>query len=163
MNLKKFEFENCIPLQNAAYFNSLLTQLKNAKRRIWINFFYINILPDRDINYLSRELFEVIISKFQDGLNVKVALGTKDDLSNLGISNKVVLKFLHQYNIPCQLYDGSRMFSHSKYILIDDKICIIGSHNWSDRSLTEGIDDSLLITSESLTQYLSNDFFQNWT
>jgi len=162
MNLKKIKFEECLPLQNAQYFNLLLSMIKKAQTRIWVNLYYVNILPDKDINYLSRELFEIIQQKVIDGLNIKILLGTKDFESSLEISNRVVQKYLEQLGVPCKLYKGQKIFSHSKYILIDNDISIIGSHNWSNRSLTIGVDDSVYIGSKELSQYLSNDFFKNW-
>lgn len=162
MNLRKFKFTQCIPLQDSHYFVSLLSELQKAQKRIWINFYYVNILPDTDKNYLTREIFEIIKRKKEDGLNVKVFLGTNDFETQIDINNRVVYSYLLNIGVPCKLYNGYKKFSHSKYILIDKEITILGSHNLSDRSLTTGTDDSIFIQSTELAQFLSNDFLKIW-
>lgn len=162
MNLKEFDYNECQPLDSRTYFSSLLNLMRHARYRIWVNMFYINLLPRGDNDYLVREYFDILKQKTSDRLNVKLLLGTKDNLTVIDAANLVVSQLAKEYNIPTKMYSGAKTFSHSKYVLVDNDISILGSHNWSNRSLSIGVDDSLFVRSDQLAEYLSNDFFKQW-
>lgn len=161
MRLRRFKFEKCLSLSDSAYYIDLVHQLEAAQFRIWINMFYIGITPKMDRDFLSRRLFDVLLEKVQDGLNVKLLLGTSRVYSPLEIQNGIV-ETAYGKHLPTRFYSGTREFSHRKYVLIDEDTTLLGSHNWSHRSMKEGRDDSVRIVSGELTEYLSDDFHRNW-
>ena len=161
MRLKRFKMEQCLALSDSAYYIDLHERLEAARSRVWINMFYVGITPRMDRDFLSRRLLDTLVEKVQDGLNVKFLLGTSEIFSPLEIQNGTV-EAAYGSQIPIRFYGGSRQYSHRKYILIDKDITLLGSHNWSHRSMTDGRDDSLGIVSSELAAYLSDDFHRNW-
>ncbi len=53
--------------------------------------------------------------------------------------------------------------NHNKGILIDDKITILGSHNWTGQGTTENRDASLIIRDADVTAYYTKLFLHDWT
>lgn len=160
--LRNFRFSALHALHDAGYNLALHDVLAAAQKRVWINLFYIGIAPRMDRDYHSRRLLDIVDEKAEDGLNVKVLLGTQDLNTGLEIQNGLVAH-MWGHRFPVRLYSSEwRQYSHSKYVLIDDDIAVIGSHNWSHRSLSIGRDDSVQVVSSSLAEYLSNDFHRKW-
>jgi hypothetical protein len=53
--------------------------------------------------------------------------------------------------------------NHNKGILIDDKITVVGSHNWTGQGTTENRDASLIIRDAGVTAYYTKLFLHDWT
>src|SRR5204863_3305049 len=53
--------------------------------------------------------------------------------------------------------------NHNKGILIDDKITVVGSHNWTGQGTTENRDASLIIRDPEVTAYYTKLFLHDWT
>ncbi|HKP02129.1 MAG TPA: phospholipase D-like domain-containing protein [Chthoniobacterales bacterium] len=53
--------------------------------------------------------------------------------------------------------------NHNKGILIDDKITVVGSHNWTGQGTTENRDASLIIRDAGVTEYYTKLFLHDWT
>ena len=53
--------------------------------------------------------------------------------------------------------------NHNKGILIDDKITVVGSHNWTGQGTTENRDASLIIRDADVTAYYTKLFLHDWT
>ncbi|HEV2842802.1 MAG TPA: phospholipase D-like domain-containing protein, partial [Chthoniobacterales bacterium] len=52
--------------------------------------------------------------------------------------------------------------NHNKGILIDDKIAVVGSHNWTGQGTTENRDASLIIRDADVTAYYTKLFLHDW-
>lgn len=53
--------------------------------------------------------------------------------------------------------------NHNKGILIDDKITVVGSHNWTGQGTNENRDASLIIRDAGVTAYYTTLFVHDWT
>lgn len=161
-DLRRFRWSSLDALHDSGYTVALLDALATAQSRIWVNLFYIGIAPRVDRDFHSRRLLELVHEKAEDGLNVKVLLGTQNLTSDLEVQNGLVAH-LWGPKVPVRLYRSDRrQYSHSKYVLVDDDLAVLGSHNWSHRSLAVGRDDALGVASAELARYLSNDFHRKW-
>lgn len=161
-DVKSFRLGAIDALHDAGYTAALNTAIAAARTRLWINMFYIGVAPRMDQDFHSRRLLELVAEKAEDGLNVKVLLGTQDLNSPLEIQNGL-LAHTWGSRFPVRFYASDRrQYSHSKYVLIDEDQAVVGSHNWSHRSLAVGRDDSVRVVSPDLAEYLSNDFHRKW-
>jgi phosphatidylserine/phosphatidylglycerophosphate/cardiolipin synthase-like enzyme len=98
------------------------------------------------------------------GVDVRVLLGGDETVaSDLWIANQVALQLLQVLDISVRNYrSGFRTNSHSKVVLIDDDWLVLGSHNWSPRSFSVGLDDSIAICSAPMAAELRGRFLHTW-
>jgi hypothetical protein len=74
-------------------------------------------------------------------------------------------QFLTKNNIPHKLDDkttGNLQRIHAKAVLIDDKILIIGSHNWNRDSLDSSSEASIITRNPDTISAFLNIFEQKW-
>jgi hypothetical protein len=71
--------------------------------------------------------------------------------------NYAVFRFLKDKGIDAY-FDGAVVYTHNKTIVIDKRIVISGSHNWSDAALERNNETSFLIDSPKLAKQLLDEF-----
>ena len=59
--------------------------------------------------------------------------------------------------------DKASRLLHSKFLVIDQRLCVVGSHNWSAGSYFNFDDLTLAIASTSLADALRTRFDALWT
>ena len=162
--LKTHPVTRVIPLRNAEYYTYMSTAIAKANKRVWVSQFSVNIKYMEDDRMLVRQLLKLIKKVYGNGIDIKILVGTKStsvDLVNL--ANKISGTFLTKMKVPCRhFFDFKKDSSHSKFVVIDDEIIVLGSHNWSPRAFSKGIDDSIAIHSKEINKELSSIFIANW-
>ena len=103
------------------YFNNirkhLLTELDKAKEKISVAIFW----------FTNEELFEKLINKIREGLRVELIIHN-DYINN----RETGLPFQQFVNAGGELYFSSTISPmHNKFCLIDNKVLINGSYNWT--------------------------------
>jgi phosphatidylserine/phosphatidylglycerophosphate/cardiolipin synthase-like enzyme len=108
-------------------------------------------------------LMDALRQAHQRGVTVRVLLdrdGKKDPYLST-IVNSEAKHFFAEAGIACRS-DSSARLLHSKYLLLDLKLALIGSHNWSAGSYF-GFDDlTLAIASRDLAADLAARFEAQW-
>ena len=51
---------------------------------------------------------------------------------------------------------------HTKGILVDGEVTVVGSHNWTGQGTTQNRDASLIIPSAEVTEYYEKLFIHDW-
>jgi len=75
--------------------------------------------------------------------------------------NQAANDHLDAHGVPCR-FDAADVLLHSKFLVIDGRISILGSHNWSAGSFF-GFDDlSLVVESPEFAGYLTGRFDHRW-
>ena len=110
------------------YFQTTHQAIQNVKESIYVAMYLINVEPTPTDNPASI-LLEGLISAKKRGVYVKVIL---DDTTFK--VNYNAYKRLQQAGIDVFI-DSTKAVLHGKGIVIDSKICILGSFNWSRASL----------------------------
>lgn len=110
------------------YFQTAHQAIWDAKESIYLAMYLINVEPEPTDNPASI-LLEDLISAKERGLYVKVVMD--DTKFNVNYS---AYKRLREAGVDVSL-DSSKAVLHGKGIIIDSKICIIGSFNWSRAAL----------------------------
>lgn len=110
------------------YFQTTRQAIQEAKESIYVAMYLINVEPVPTDNPASI-LLEGLISAKKRGVHVKVIL---DDTTFK--VNYNAYKRLQQAGIDVSI-DSTKAVLHGKSIVIDSKICILGSFNWSRASL----------------------------
>jgi len=112
------------------YFQATQQAIHEAKESIYVAMYIINVTPVPDDNPAS-VLLESLISAKKRGVYVKAILDDSKFSINYNAYKRLQLAGIDVY------LDSPQSVLHAKGIVIDSKICILGSFNWSRASLSD--------------------------
>lgn len=134
------------------YFQATRQAIQNAKESIYVAIYFISVDPIPTDNPASI-LLEDLISAKKRGVRVKVIL--EDTTFKV---NYNAYKRLQQAGVDVSL-DSAKAVLHGKGIIIDSRISIIGSFNWSRSSLSDNYEFATYIEdpqqAKKLLEYIS--------
>ncbi|NGX44576.1 MAG: Phospholipase D [Candidatus Anoxychlamydiales bacterium] len=123
-------------LQNRAL-NKLTTLINNATNSIEVAMF----------TFTHPALVEALINAKKRGVNVKVAI----DFQTKNGASKKAIETLKKESITV-IYNKEVKLCHHKHILIDEKLLICGSANWTKSAFSKNYDCLLILYSLDRTQ-----------
>jgi DNA uptake protein ComE-like DNA-binding protein len=143
------------------YYRHLPDLLQQAQTAIDICMFHI-ALPTE--NHPTLHLLEALVAAHERGITVRVLLDQDrpNDPYNSVVINTPAKNFLEQRGVTVKFDQADRLL-HSKYILIDSTLTVVGSHNWSAGSYFQMDDLSLVLSSSDLTARLRGRFESLWS
>jgi phosphatidylserine/phosphatidylglycerophosphate/cardiolipin synthase-like enzyme len=133
------------PLPDRDYHPAVLRELLRAEKSIYLAMFLV--APDPPRGPVIRLLDSLIAAK-KRGVEVKVALnhpGKIDD--SVYTHNRETIAYLKEGGVEAYFADPKTRI-HDKFLLIDDRVLILGNHNWTKEALTIHRELSLLVVSE---------------
>ncbi|MDP3042691.1 MAG: phospholipase D-like domain-containing protein [Candidatus Omnitrophota bacterium] len=146
-----------VPLCNQEYFPAAQKGIAQAKKSIQLVMYLISFNQEDQHSKVSQLMDELIKAKLR-GVEVKVILDYQSSFSKTATqSNYRAFRFLKDNGIDVY-FDGARVYTHNKAMVIDERIVISGSHNWSDAALTSNNETSFLINSPKLAKQLLDEF-----
>ena len=141
-------------LTNENYFPALLKAIDEAQSEIFMSIFsfkagvHKNSYPDRILGHLNKAV--------KRGVNVKVILETTGRLNDeLNTQNRQTGKLLEENGVKVY-FDSPRTTTHTKLIVIDEKVVILGSHNLTQSGLKYNNEISILIERPDLAKRARN-------
>ena len=136
------------PYSEFKIFKNVITKYNLiAKKRIWIYTPYFASNP---------EYIESLILASMSGVDVKIILPGRPDKNKIILSiNRFLYEKLLDANIEIYEYNG---FIHSKAIIIDDDVTILGSNNLDMRSLFINFETAIIVKSNNINSQISNNF-----
>jgi phosphatidylserine/phosphatidylglycerophosphate/cardiolipin synthase-like enzyme len=162
MTFSAYHIENVIPLRNEHYFTFLCKIIQNAKKRIWASIFIVNPTVDNDSSLAIRSLIKRLSYAKWRNVDVKVIVGDSN-VRNIRIANETTLAYMKQLGIPARKFVGTyRRSLHSKYVIIDDYMIIVGSHNWTPGAALLHDEDSVALFSREMNLLLCDEFAMHW-
>jgi len=139
-----------VVLKNNDFFPALLKAIDEARDEIFISIFSFRAgvhkksYPDRILAHLGRAV--------KRGVNVKVVLENTGKTSDeLSAQNRKTKKLLEEQGVVVYL-DSPKKTTHTKLIVIDQRLVILGSHNWTQSALKYNNEISLLVESQKLAR-----------
>jgi phosphatidylserine/phosphatidylglycerophosphate/cardiolipin synthase-like enzyme len=88
---------------------------------------------------------------------VKVIAGTRrktdptQPLQPLDVNNEVSLSILGALGVPVAFHQDARYgSSHRKYVLVDERYSLVGSHNWTEGSVSKYRELSVVVQSRKV-------------
>ncbi|MFI3210255.1 MAG: cardiolipin synthase [Peptostreptococcaceae bacterium] len=156
----------CLYSDSTEFFDSLLLELKNAKKYINIQFY---IFKDDNI---GNEIIDILIDKAQNGVEVRFLY---DAVGSRSIKNRTISK-LRDAGVKTSAFFPSFMKifnfnvnyrNHRKIVTIDDEIGFIGGNNVGDEYLSKNKrfgywrDTHLLLKGDSVLD-LNMRFLLDW-
>ena len=131
-------------LENRAYSGALLSQIRQAKRRI-ICAFYLFKVGD-NIGNLPAAIATELVRARQRGVEVTVILEGGKQVAR---DNRAAAGLLSKGGVRV-LCTGRRRVTHVKALAIDDRHVFIGSHNLTQSALAHNNELSVLVDSPEL-------------
>jgi phosphatidylserine/phosphatidylglycerophosphate/cardiolipin synthase-like enzyme len=139
-----------VVLKNNDLFPALLKAIDEARDEIFISIFSFRAgvhkrsYPDRILAHLGRAV--------KRGVKVKVILESTGRASDeLSAQNRKTKKLLEEQGVVVYL-DSPKKTTHTKLIVIDQRLVILGSHNWTQSALKYNNEISLLVESQELAR-----------
>lgn len=143
-----------IILTNENYFPALLRLIDEAQNEIFMSIFsfkagvHKNSYPDRILGHLAKAV--------KRGVSVKVILeATGRNGDELNTQNRKTGKLLEEKGVSVY-FDSPRTTTHTKLIVIDEKVVILGSHNLTQSALKYNNEISILMESPDLAKRTRN-------
>jgi len=147
------------------YFPAVKEALKNAKSSIYLVMYFVNFDPKAKKSPIN-ELVAEVVNAHKRGVKVKVILDQNISFAEWEgrggkwereAKNDALFVYLKQQGIEVY-YDNLFVVTHSKAIVIDEEIIILGSANWTESSLKRNWEVSCLIRSKELAKQLLRNF-----
>jgi len=142
------------------YWKTLPGLFDGAARSIDLCMFHI-AAPNEE--HPTFKLVDALRRAHNRGIKVRVLMDrdNKNDPYNSTIINSDARRFFRDAGVPCRS-DSSNRLLHSKYLIVDGELVVLGSHNWSAGSYF-GFDDlTLAIASPDLAAQLGGRFDTQW-
>jgi hypothetical protein len=133
------------------YFQTTQHAIQEAKESIYVAMYLINVESAPTDNPASI-LLEGLINAYKRGVSVKLIL----DDTKFSI-NYNAYKRLKDAGVAVYL-DSPQVVLHGKAIVIDSRICILGSFNWSRASLSDNYEFATYIEDPQIAQTLLDYF-----
>lgn len=128
-------------------FTKLIT---SAKKRVWIQTPYF--IPDDTI------LDALKIAK-QSGVDVKIMIPNKPDHPFIYRATQYFAQVVMKYDVDVFIYEGG--FLHSKVLIMDDDVSIVGSANQDIRSYKLNFEASAVMYDKSINKELIHYFSED--
>ncbi len=129
------------PDDNAALYNAL----SKAQHEILVSVYI----------FTNKELAQLLVDKAAHNVTVMVLLDGKVKF------NEPMAVFLVEHNVTVRLVRSFSHF-HAKYVVIDGKVVIVGSHNWSYNAFFKNREVSVVVEDKVLAQRLRALFFEDF-
>ena len=132
------------------YFPAVKKLIREAQSEIYISVYYISMTSGGPVS----ELLQEIAGAKERGVDVEVVL----DFSTVkgkerfeDMKNAKAFSFLRQKGIRV-FYDDDKRLNHSKYMIVDKSLVVVGSFNWSRPAFENNHENAVLIRSPEMAQ-----------
>jgi phosphatidylserine/phosphatidylglycerophosphate/cardiolipin synthase-like enzyme len=151
-------------LWGAEIFDATLVAIERATERAWACYFIVSMQQAVDRRGRVKELLDALVRARLRGVDVRLIVDAFDtsEVDDLDV-NLVAVHYLAQQGVEARVYQGDRRATtHSKYLLIDDSIAIVGSGNWSPGGLGGNLEAAVRVESADFVDALGDRFAENW-
>jgi phosphatidylserine/phosphatidylglycerophosphate/cardiolipin synthase-like enzyme len=142
-----------VPITDGNYFPNVHNLLISANLSIHMVMFDVKYYPNYPES-LENTLLNDLIEKAKEGIDIRI-------VTDEYLTEKPVLTYLKNNGVNIK-YDSKERTTHSKLIIIDGKIVIVGSTNWSYYSLERNREANVVVYSEGLAKKFETYFNQIW-
>lgn len=135
------------------YAQQVLKLIKSAKTSVWFQNQYINFRGTADDFTEFRLLVGALKDKVDNKLDVRIIC--RDMMKQESLDVLVGLGF------PTEIF-RFQPACHNKTIIVDGKIVVFGSHNWSNEGVKTNRDASLIFDDAEIAAYLAEIYDYDW-
>ncbi len=151
-----------VDISGKKYFPAVKEALSKAQKSIYLVMYFVKFDPKVKKSPVS-ELVEELVGAHKRGVKVKVILDQNVDWGSKGGKREREAKnealFMHLKKLGIEVYyDNLFIVTHSKAIVIDEEVVILGSANWTESSLRNNREASCKAQSKELAKEFLADF-----
>lgn len=135
------------------YATEVLPIIQSAKQRLYFQNQSLKVGKKTPKRYA--ELLEALLEKAESGIEVKIIIrdigdtrGTLEALRYFGFKDMSIIKV----QVAC----------HTKGIIVDSKVVVVGSHNWTGQGVLKNRDASLIFYNPKIAKYYERIFLYDW-
>ena len=144
-------------VSNRDYADAVIKILNNAKESINVVMYLISY-NEKDTESSVYRLMQTLKNAHKRGVKVKVILDYRSSGdAKEGAVSYYAYKFLRDAGIKVK-FDTPSVYTHNKTIVIDDKIVVAGSANWSQAALEKSNETNLIVESSQLAEDILKRF-----
>ncbi len=136
------------------YAENALKLIKSAEKSVWFQNQYINFRGTDDDFTEFKLLIGALKDKIDKRLDVRIIC--RDMMKQESLDVLIALDFpkeVFRFQPAC----------HNKTIIVDGKVVMFGSHNWSNEGVKTNRDASLIFDDEGIAAYLAKVYDYDWT
>jgi len=141
---------------DAQYFQVAMKMIQEAKHSIQVMMFEMGYY-DRNPNTPSNLLIQELINAKKRGVKVEVVLEVREGEDRTAKRNRHTGKILSDGGVEV-IYDSLFKTTHAKLMVVDGKLTLLGSTNWTYYALTNNNEASVLIRSQEVARALQDYF-----
>jgi hypothetical protein len=134
------------------YQPEVLKLIRSAKKTLYLQNQYIKITKQPNPRFLK--LVDAVSRKASDGVDVRIIL--RD-----GFGSGDMIEALKNYGFDTGLVRMQRN-CHNKGIIVDARVVMCGSHNWSNDGTLDNRDASLIFHDPEIAGYFQTIFLHDW-
>jgi phosphatidylserine/phosphatidylglycerophosphate/cardiolipin synthase-like enzyme len=141
---------------DAQYFPVAKKMIQEAKSSIQVMMFemgYYDEHPNTPSNYLVKEL----INAKKREVKVEVILEARDAEDRTTKRNRHTGKILSEGGVDV-IYDSLSKTTHAKFMVVDGRLTLLGSTNWTYYALTDNHEASVLVRSKEVAKEVTGYF-----
>lgn len=141
------------------------TCLSCARQRVLVQQFLVDPRPEEDRRGEVRYLLHALAAAAHRGLDVRVLLAQILVERPLPIDlNEPSARFLTKRGVHVRRYpEASGVQMHAKVVVVDSRVVIAGSHNWTPSAFRINSESSIVLKSEECAAYVSGHFATLWS
>jgi phosphatidylserine/phosphatidylglycerophosphate/cardiolipin synthase-like enzyme len=143
---------------DAHYFQVAKKMIQEAKYSIQVMMFEMGYY-DRNPNTPSNLLIRELINAKKRGVKVEVVLEVREGEDRTAKRNRHTGKMLSEEGVEV-IYDSLSKTTHAKYVVVDGRLTLLGSTNWTYYALTNNNEASVLIRSKEVAKAFVDYFNQ---
>ena len=147
-------------IRNEQYLTAAQGILDLARQRVDICTYKFELSQRADARGLN-SLIDRLYALAAAGKKIRVLLNTTGARSGLTKINEHAARVLKQHDIDCRTLPDGRC-QHAKILLVDGCLGLIGSHNWSPKSMTENFEVAVEIHHAGYLLDLQEHFEKIW-
>jgi cardiolipin synthase len=147
-------------IKDNEYLGMALALVNSAKAKIWISTFKVE-RTEKPRGRKIETLFAALAERAKAGVKVCVLFNWHDDKKSIARTNQSAGQWLKSNGIEVKHLRNNRC-CHAKILSVDDEKAIIGSHNWSVRSLESNFEISCVLEDKDALGKLNGVFARSW-
>lgn len=135
------------------YVDKVLALINSAERSVYMQTQYVHP-SDQPVDKDFKTLVEALSDAHRRGLDVRVITSQYENTSQW-------VEKMHEYELDQVLRIQERV--HNKGLVVDSKVVMVSSENWSGDGTLRNRDAGLIIDNQDIAQYFEAIFLDDWT
>jgi phosphatidylserine/phosphatidylglycerophosphate/cardiolipin synthase-like enzyme len=146
---------------NRDYTPFLLSCIGEADEQVHVIMYLMKCYPSDTMNGVS-QLQRALIAANNRGVDVRVILEQSDYNSSLNATNESSYVYLDSMGIEVR-FDPLQVTTHAKLVIVDSRIAVVGSSNWSRAALEENNEMNVRIQDTAAVSAMESYFQDLWS